>query len=161
MRKLVTLFLLCAWPVFCQTNSGELHLKVTDPSGSGVKTVVSIISKANQYRAVLATSDQGSLDVQRLPYGIYQLEIQQAGFASFSEFVEIHSTLPIEYAVQLKLPTVNQSVTVSADSTLIDPDQAGSVSQIGTDFDSKSAQLASGPFVAGPGQFAAGLALRG
>jgi hypothetical protein len=134
MRKLVTLFFLCAWPVFCQTNSGELHLKVTDPSGLGVKTAVLIISKANQYRNVLATNDQGSLDVQRLPYGIYQLAIQQPGFAPFSESVEIHSTLPMEYAVQLKLPTVNQSVTVSTDSTLIDPDQAGSVSQIGTDF---------------------------
>jgi hypothetical protein len=134
MRKLAALFFLCAWPVFCQTNSGELHLKVTDPSGLGVKTVVLIISTANQYHNVLATSDRGSLDVQRLPYGIYQLEIQQSGFAAFSGSVEIHSKLPTEFTVQLKLPTVNQSVTVSTDSTLIDPDQAGSVSQIGTDF---------------------------
>jgi hypothetical protein len=42
--------------------------------------------------------------------------------------------LPIEFKAQLKLPTVNQSVNVSTDATLIDPDQAGSVSQIGTDF---------------------------
>ena len=48
--------------------------------------------------------------------------------------VEIHSMLPIEFKAQLKLPTVNQSVNVSTDATLIDPDQAGSVSQIGTDF---------------------------
>jgi hypothetical protein len=134
MRKLLALFFLCAWPVFCQTNSGELRLKVTDPSGLGVKTVVLILSKANQYRNVLATNDQGRLNVQRLPYGIYQLEIQRTGFAAFSESVEIHSTLPIEFTAQLKLPTVNQSVTVSTDATLIDPDQAGSVSQIGTDF---------------------------
>ena len=134
MRKLVTLFLVCASPVLSQTNSGELHLKVTDPSGRGLKAVVLIVSEANQYRNVLATSDQGTLDVQRLPYGIYQLEFQRSGFATFSESVEVRSTLPSELAVQLKLPTVNQSVTVSADATLIDPDQAGSVSQIGTDF---------------------------
>ncbi|MGB6885983.1 MAG: TonB-dependent receptor plug domain-containing protein, partial [Candidatus Acidiferrum sp.] len=134
MRKLVTLFLVCAWPAFGQTNSGELHLKVTDPSGLGVKTVILIISSANQYRNALATSDRGTLDVQRLPYGIYELAIQQTGFAPFSGSVEIHSTLPIEFMAQLKLPTVNQSVTVSTDPTLIDPDQAGSVSQIGTDF---------------------------
>jgi TonB-dependent Receptor Plug Domain len=134
MRKLVSLFFLCAWPVFCQTNSGELRLRVVDPSGLGVKAVVHITSEANQYRSVLSTSDQGSLKVQRLPYGIYQLEIEQSGFAPFAESVEIHSTLPTEHRVQLKLPTVNQSVTVSAGSTLIDPDQAGSVSQVGTDF---------------------------
>ncbi|MGB6900799.1 MAG: hypothetical protein WBE12_19545, partial [Candidatus Acidiferrum sp.] len=62
MRKLVTLFLVCAWPAFGQTNSGELHLKVTDPSGLGVKTVILIISSANQYRNALATSDRGTLD---------------------------------------------------------------------------------------------------
>jgi hypothetical protein len=134
MRKLAGLFFLCAWPAFCQTNSGELHLRVTDPSGLGVKTVVHITSEANQYRNVLATTDQGTLNVQRLPYGIYQLEIEQPGFAPLAESVEIHSTLPIEHGVQLKLPTVSQSVTVSTENTLIDPDQAGSVSQIGTDF---------------------------
>ena len=134
MRKLATIFFLCAWPVFCQSNSGELHLRVTDPSGLGVKTVVHVVSEANQYRSVLATSDEGSLNVKRLPYGIYQLEIEQPGFAPFAESVEIHSSLPIRYAIQLKLPTVNQSVTVSTDSTLIDPDQAGYVSQIGTNF---------------------------
>jgi hypothetical protein len=134
MRKLATIFFLCAWPVFCQSNSGELHLRVTDPSGLGVKTVVHVLSEANQYRSVLATSDEGSLNVKRLPYGIYQLEIEQPGFAPFAESVEIHSSLPVRHAIQLKLPTVNQSVTVSTDSTLIDPDQAGYVSQIGTNF---------------------------
>jgi hypothetical protein len=134
MRKLATIFFLCAWPVFCQSNSGELHLRVTDPSGLGVKTVVHVVSEANQYRSVLATSDEGSLNVKRLPYGIYQLEIEQPGFAPFAESVEIHSSLPISYAIQLKVSTVNQSVTVSTDSTLIDPDQAGYVSQIGTNF---------------------------
>ena len=69
-------------PLFCQSNSGELRLKVTDPAGLGVKTTVQIVSEANQYRNTLATSDQGSLDVQRLPYGIYQLEIRQPGFAA-------------------------------------------------------------------------------
>jgi TonB-dependent Receptor Plug Domain len=134
VKRFAVLFFFCALPLFGQSNSGELHLKVTDPSGLGVKTTVQIVSEANQYRNTLATSDQGYLDAQRLPFGIYQLEITQLGFAAVSEAVEIRSSLPIEYAIQLKLPTVNQSVTVSAPNTLIDPDQAGSVSQIGSDF---------------------------
>jgi len=134
MRRLLTLFFLCAWPVFCQTNSGELRLKVTDPSGLFVKAVIHVTSQANGYSSVLATTDLGTLDVRRLPFGIYQVQIDQPGFALFAESVEIHSALPVEYSVQLKLPTFNQSVTVNADNTLIDPDQAGSVSQVGTDF---------------------------
>jgi len=133
MKKLTIAVLLWALPLLAQSNSGELRLKVTDPAGLGVKTTVQIISKANQYRNTLATSEQGNLDVQRLPYGIYQLDIKQPGFAGLSEAVEIHSAIPTEYTVQLKLPSVNQSVTVTAANTLIDPDQAGSVSQIGSD----------------------------
>ncbi|MFZ0285951.1 MAG: TonB-dependent receptor [Terriglobales bacterium] len=133
MKKFAALWFFCALPLLGQSNSGELRLKVTDPSGLGVKAEVQITSAANQYRNTLATSDQGNLDVQRLPYGIYQLEIKQPGFAPVGESVDIHSSLPTEYEVQLKLPTVNESVTVRATNTLIDPDQAGSVNQIGSD----------------------------
>ena len=133
MKKWLALFFLITATAFGQSTSGELRLKVTDPSGLGVKATVLIVSDANQYRNTLATNDQGMLDVQRLPYGIYRLEISQPGFASMSVSVEIRYSLPTEYAIQLKLPTVNQSVTVSAADTLIDPDQAGAVSQIGSD----------------------------
>jgi len=133
MMRLAAIFFFCAVPLFCQSNSGELRLRVTDPDGLGVKTMVQIVSVGNQYRNTLATSDLGNLDVQRLPYGIYQIEIKQSGFASVSESVEIHSSIPTRYAIQLNLPSVNESVTVSAANTLIDPDQAGSVNQVGSD----------------------------
>jgi hypothetical protein len=133
MTRFAAIFFFCAVPLFCQSNSGELRLLVKDPDGLGVKTMVQIVSRANQYRNTLTTSDLGNLDVQRLPYGIYQIEIKQSGFASVSESVEIHSSIPTKYAIQLKLPSVNESVTVSAANTLIDPDQAGSVNQVGSD----------------------------
>ena len=133
MKRIATIPILFTSLLFSQSNRGELRLKVTDPAGLGVKTTVQIISKANQYRNTLSTSDQGSLNVQRLPYGLYQLEIKQPGFALFSESVDIHSSIPTEYAVQLRLSSVNESVVVTAPDTLIDPDQAGAVSQIGSE----------------------------
>jgi hypothetical protein len=131
MRKLAALLFFWVSPLFAQSTSGELRLTVTDPSGLGVKAIVRLTSAANHYRSTLATSDHGTLTVQRLPYGIYQLEIEQPGFAPISESIEIRSSLPQEYAVRLQLPVVNQTVTVSTADTLIDPDQAGSVSQLG------------------------------
>jgi TonB-dependent Receptor Plug Domain len=133
MKKLGIILVLSAVSLFGQVNNGELHLKVTDPSGVGVKTTVQITSKANQYRTILPTNEQGYLHVQRLPYGIYQLDIQQPGFAGAAEVVEIHSSIPTEYAIQLKLPSVQETLTVTATNTLIDPDQSGAVSQIGTE----------------------------
>jgi len=123
----------CALPVYCQSNRGELRLKVTDPSGLGVKTIVLIVSEANQYRNSLTTTEQGTLDLQRLPFGVYQLEITQAGFLPMSETMEIRTSIATEHTIRLKLPSLNQSVTVSATDTLLDPDQPGAVSQIGSD----------------------------
>jgi TonB-dependent Receptor Plug Domain len=133
MKRLIAMLFLCGLPLYCQSNRGELHLKVTDPAGLPLRAAVEIVSEANQYRNALTTNDQGSLHVQRLPYGLYQLEIRQPGFAVLSETIEIHSSIPTEYTARLKLPTVNESVTVSAANTLINPDQAGAVSQVGSD----------------------------
>jgi hypothetical protein len=131
-KKLIVVFLLSALPLFCQTNTGELRLVVTDPSGAGVKAAVRVVSESNQYEATLSTDRGGHLNVQSLPYGIYQLSIARPGFAQTSETVRIHSSIPAAYTIQLKLSSVTQSVTVTANGTLINPDQAGSVSQIGS-----------------------------
>ncbi len=134
MTRLVALLLLVAPAVFAQANQGELRLRVTDPSGAAVKADVRITSEANQYNHLLSTTDQGVLDVQRLPFGIYQITIDQPGFAEASQTVDVHSSIAVDYAIQLKISSVNQSVNVTTGNTLIDPDQAGSVSQIGSNF---------------------------
>ncbi|MGB6692357.1 MAG: TonB-dependent receptor [Terracidiphilus sp.] len=133
MRRCAFLSLFVAVPIHGQSNSGELQLRVTDPVGRGVRTAVHVSSDANQYRSVLQTDAAGSIDIQHLPYGLYRLEIAQPGFAQAMETLAIRSSIPVRYSVQLKLPTVTQQVAVSAQSTLIDPDQAGAVSQIGSD----------------------------
>ena len=122
MKRSIVIFFFCAFPLFGESNSGELRIRVIDPGGLGVKVTIQITSKATQYRNTLTTGDQGSLDVQRLPYGIYQLEIKQPGFAEVSESVDIHSSIPTDHTVQLRLPTVNQLVTVNAANTLIQGD---------------------------------------
>jgi TonB-dependent Receptor Plug Domain len=123
--------LVLAIPARSQSNYGELHLKVTDPSGLGVKTLVQIVSDANEYRTAQTTSDQGNLRLLRLPYGLYRLEIHYPGFAPVSEAVEIRSSVPTVLAIQLRLPAVNQSIDVNATNTLIDPAQPRSVSELG------------------------------
>jgi len=131
MKKLPVI-LLWAAALFAQSNRGELHLKVTDPRGQGVKTSVRLVSEANQYDNTLTTAEDGKLDVQRLSYGTYQLTIQQAGFAAVSESVDIHSPIPMDRTIALKVAGPNESVTVQAPQTLLDTDRAGSVNQIGT-----------------------------
>lgn len=133
MGKVVAFFFSCSLLLFAQSNSGELRLRVTDPSGLAVKAPIQIISEANQYRRILTTDDQGALTVQRLPFGVYRLQINQPGFAEVSQSVDVHSSIPTECLIQLKVVVPSESVTVSAASTLINPEQAGSVSPVGAE----------------------------
>jgi hypothetical protein len=132
MKRFAGFFLVCTLPLFGQSSSGELHLKLLDPTGAAVKTMVEIVSAANQFRRALSTDDEGSLTVQRMPYGVYQLQIKQPGFADVSEPIEIRSSLPTDRTIELKLTPVGQSVTVTAVNTLINPEQAGYVNHIGS-----------------------------
>jgi outer membrane receptor for Fe3+-dicitrate len=131
MRKaLIFAVLLWAFPVLAQSNTGELRLTITDPSGLRLKSTVKLVSLANQYRNAFTTDDKGYLDVQRLPYGIYQVQVQAPNFAGLSESVEIRSALPLDRTIKLKVAPVAESVNVNA--TLIDPYRAGSVNQLGS-----------------------------
>jgi hypothetical protein len=133
MKKLLIIAaLLWAFPMLAQSNNGELRLTVTDPSGLGLKTTVELASEANQYRYTFTTDDQGNLDVPRLPYGIYQLQIHAPSFAEVSEPLEIRSALPLDRTIRLKVAPVSEAVKVSASATLVDPYRAGSVNQIGS-----------------------------
>jgi hypothetical protein len=132
MKRFLALFFLCSFALCAQSNDGELHLKVTDPSGLGVRATVEIVSVANQYRSTVATDQEGMLVAKRLPYGVYHVKIQQPGFSEVSQTVEIRSALPTDYTIKLALSSVKATVTVTAGDTLIDPDRAGSVNQVGS-----------------------------
>ena len=135
MRMLPLLLLAFAVtaPLAGQSNTGELHVRVADPNGHGVKTTVQISSEANHYRNALETSEQGLVDVQRLPFGEYRVEVVQQGFAEFWATVEIRSSIPVEYPIRLKVATVESSVEVNSATTLISPDETGPVGRIGAE----------------------------
>ena len=133
MRTFAVFFFSCSLLLVGQSSNGELRLRVTDPSGLAVKASIQIVSEANQYRRVLSTDDEGVLTLHRLPFGVYQIQIRELGFAEISQSIRLHSSIPTDRAIHLKLAGARESVTVTAANTPIDPDQAGSVNQIGSD----------------------------
>lgn len=125
--------LLFALPLVAQSNTGELHLKVTDPSGLGVKAAVQLVSEANDYQNSLSTDESGVLIAKRLPFGVYRIQIQQPGFAEVSTPVQIRSAVPTHYSIKLTLASVTTSIVVQDSDTLIDPYRANSANEIGND----------------------------
>jgi len=125
--------LLGAVVALAQSNNGELHLRVTDPSGAGLKSTVELISEMNDYRATFVTTEPGDLVVQRLPYGFYRLQAHCPGFATASDSLEVRSAIPIDRVVTLSIKAATTSVTVTDAATLIDPERTGTVNRIGSE----------------------------
>src|ERR1700733_798949 len=128
---LAVLLLLTARPVIAQVNTGELRLKVTDPSGLGLKTLVIVSSEGNQYRNGFTTNDEGVLHIKTLPYGVYLITAEKQGFADISKTVQVRSAIPVECAIKLEVAPVNTVVQVDESATLIDPYSPSSVMRIG------------------------------
>ena len=131
--RTVLILLLAALPLFAQSNSGELRLRVTDPAGLGVTSSVQLVSEANQIRKTLLTDEAGNLAVKLLPFGLYRLQAQREGFAPFTDSIEIRSAIPAEYHVTLRIAPLSTSVIVTDAATLIDPHRSGTINQIGKD----------------------------
>ena len=129
-----SLWLAVLWaavPLCAQVNTGELRLRVTDSAGLGLKASVTVSSGSSQYRNALDTSAAGDVDLKALPYGIYLVRAEKAGFAARTETVEVRSSLPAERVIALVVATVATSVEVTAQAPLIDPYRPSSVMQIG------------------------------
>ena len=130
--KLLATVLLCALPGFGQANVGELRLRVTDPAGLGVESAVELISEVNQFSDSYATDGKGKLQVDRLPFGVYQVRVHREGFATFSGSLEIRSVFPVTYHVGLSVAVATTSVVVIGQPTLIDPYRVGNIDRIGS-----------------------------
>jgi outer membrane receptor protein involved in Fe transport len=132
MRPLA-LFLVCVSPLWAQSNSGELRIHVTDPSGLGVKSSVELVSEANQFQRTLVTDSAGEVVVQRVPFGFYRVQIAHPGFAEFKDSIEVRSAIPSDYLAKLSIAAANTSVQVTDTETLIDPHRTGDINRIGSD----------------------------
>src|SRR5277367_5445116 len=121
MKRFLLLCLVSISPLFGQSNTGELRLSVTDPSGLGAKSSVELVCEANQFQQSFETDDSGNLVAKRLPFGVYRLRVQRSGFAEFTDSVEIRSAIPQAFAAKLSIASPNTSVVVKDSDTLIDP----------------------------------------
>jgi outer membrane cobalamin receptor len=131
--RLLGIFLICASCLLGQSNSGELRIRVTDPSGLGVKSSVELVSEANQFQKTLTTDGLGDLVVKRIPFGVYRVQIDHPGFAVFQDSIEVRSAIPADYTAKLSIASANTSVVVNDADTLIDPHRTGAINHVGSD----------------------------
>jgi hypothetical protein len=107
---------LAAGPVNAQLgNSGSIDGVVKDPSGGVVVgAAVEMSNPVSGFGRQATTGSDGSFHFSNVPFNPYHLVVTAAGFASYTQDVDVRSTVPMTVQIGLKIGTAATSVTVEA-----------------------------------------------
>src|SRR6267378_53198 len=108
--------LLTAAPAKAQSgNSGSIEGVVKDASGGVVAGATVEISYAvSGFQRETTTESDGSFKFTNVPFNSYHLVVWAGGFASYTQDLEVRSSVPVTVQIALKVGTAVQTVTVEA-----------------------------------------------
>jgi hypothetical protein len=96
-------------------NSGSLEGTVQDPSGAAVaNATVELTNPVTALKRSAVTAADGSFRFTNLPFNPYHLVVTAAAFDSYTQDVEVRSSVPAKVQITLKIGTAATSVTVEA-----------------------------------------------
>jgi len=100
-------------------NVGTVTGTVKDPQGLAIPGAsVTLLNRISQTSQETISAADGQYVLANVPFGIYVLTAHVSGFAPAQEVVDVHSTVPMTVALQLRVGTVSETVEVSADALL-------------------------------------------
>ena len=96
-------------------NSGSIEGTVKDPSGAVIAgATVEILNPVSGYTRSMSTGTDGTFRFSNVPFNPYHLVVSEAGFASYTQDVDVRSSVPAVTQITLKLGAAATSVTVEA-----------------------------------------------
>src|SRR3984893_394757 len=110
---------------------GELRIEVHDSGGATVTADAELLSEANQVNRTFKIPQDGRYTAQDLPFGVYRLNVNAEGFASWSKLVDIRSEVPLRIPVTLGVAPVATQIQVTDSATLVDPSRTGTIYSVG------------------------------
>jgi hypothetical protein len=114
-----------ASPVVAQMLTGEIFGRVTDGSGAVLPGVLVTVEGASLIRPESATTtESGAYAFPRLPVGTYRVRFELPGFRQVvQDDVRIASGFSAEINARLELSAVQETITVTGQSPVIDTKQ--------------------------------------
>jgi hypothetical protein len=124
--SLVTLFLLVSGLLFGQSDRGTITGTVSDQAGALVPNAkVTARSPENGGVFETVTTATGNYTLPELPGGLYELSVEAAGFSKYvQEGIHIQVVQTARIDVVLQVGSTSQSMTVTADATLLRTESA-------------------------------------
>jgi carboxypeptidase family protein/TonB-dependent receptor-like protein len=96
-------------------NAGSIEGVVKDPSGAAVaNATVEISYSVSGFQRQATTGPDGSFRFTNVPFNSYHMVVTAAGFANYTQDVDVRSSVPTAAQISLKLGTAATSITVEA-----------------------------------------------
>src|SRR5262245_4914560 len=114
----------CAFTAFAQSTAGRFSGTVTDASSATVPGVkVAAVNTETGQKVAETTNTQGQFVLYPLQPGLYNVSMQKTGFGNYAiEGLRIEVSSSVVRNVTLEVGSTGQSVTVSADATVMETD---------------------------------------
>jgi len=104
-------------------NSGSIEGTVKDQSGGAiVNATVELTNVVSGYTRTMATSGDGTFRFTNVPFNPYHMTVTASNFASYSQDVEVRSSVPTKVDIALKIGTEATTVTVESAADLLEND---------------------------------------
>ncbi|MGH9421265.1 MAG: carboxypeptidase regulatory-like domain-containing protein, partial [Thermoanaerobaculia bacterium] len=119
--KRIALFVLLVAAVMIPTSlfaasAGVVRGKVLGPDNKPLAgVVVQLRNDITGFKQDAATTSDGSFAFNNVPYNPYEIHIDVQGFQPAHAAVDVHSPLPVEQTVVLKVAGVSEAISVTAE----------------------------------------------
>src|SRR5258708_5654875 len=116
----LTLFVFCLLAFSCAVSgwaqsSGSIEGVVKDASGGVLSSAtVEISNPVSGFHRETTTGGAGDFRFTNLPFNPYHLVVAAKGFSSYTQDVDVRSTVPTTLEISLKLGTTSENITVEA-----------------------------------------------
>ncbi len=100
---------------------GTLQGVVSDPSGAVIAGAdVTLSSAITGYSKAAKTDATGSYRFVNIPFHHYQVSVSVAGFQSFQQDLDVHTSVPLQVSPKLAISASTETVNVSASGDMVE-----------------------------------------
>jgi hypothetical protein len=100
-----------------QSNSASINGTVLDTSGAVIpNATVEIHNPVSHFDRSANTDNAGRFSFANVPFNPYHLSVKVAGFASYSQDVEVRSAVPLDVKINLQIAGSSETVNVEGEA---------------------------------------------
>jgi hypothetical protein len=145
VRPALLSLLLCP-SVSAQIQIGVISGPVTDPAGARVAGAkIRLSNPITGYDETRAADARGEFAFNNVPFAVYSLRVEAAGFQPAAQTVSLRSNLPLLFDLKLNVAATGGATTVEARAALISADSASSETELTENFIRRAPAAAPGP----------------